>query len=591
MASSPNIDEEPSSSVQAATTTTTAHPPPPPTTATTTTTVSLGGTLEKNDAAYALLDGLLHQDADSNDGSGGGGNAGAGNSDTVDTSKMERITIPITYLPAIIGRSHDSNEPNFFGLGSNKAISRKQCTIHYRDADGGRVEWDPKARVEKDENGDEVAKGQLVYLPPDKVRRQVGDDAMEADKLIHNSISKEKDAAATKAQDTTDDDLPPRGFFVLECLGKNRLIVDNKRVQQGHSIVLKNGSTIRISSYCLYFFLPTDATNTPLTISSSNPEGKKNKNKNAKKKNNSPKKKRPATSSTSDSPDKKAKSTTDDSTAAAAAEASGGSTINTYQNELDGMSSEELLSMFNDAMKSDTWDRRTQLLGSSICARAVMDAGRGMMSLARQEGDSLSRKEIIDWIAQSERYSDWVVSMHEKMESRSYVSSITRSLLRIGYVRNAGSGRYIRWILPDSILSNSDDIETDEKPDDPDGSEDAADAKGKVQAQASSNGENSPADDDAGDPDAGETSDQEEASKKGDNSNTSSHENEPVDESDGGSEDEDENLSPENKIGEQKSADHDSRSNDSDDGIESRDESKDQEEGEEDGDTGDMEED
>ena len=434
---SPKIDEGPSSSMAAAMTTATTQPPPSTTTGTTTT-VSLGGTLEKNDAAYALLDGLLHHDAGSSD----GGNAGAGSNDSVDTSKMERITIPITYLPAIIGRSHDSNEPNFFGLGSNKAISRKQCMIYYRDADGGRVEWDPKAHVERDENGNEVAKGQLVYLPPDKVRRQVGDDAMEADKLIHNSTSNEKDAETTaNDQEPADDDLPPRGFFVLECVGKNRLIVDNKRVQQGHSIVLRNGSTIRISSYCLYFFLPTDATNTPITVSSSSSDGKK------KKKKNSPKKKRSATSSTSDSPTKKVKSNINDSFSAAGgggdAGASAGSTINAYQNELDGMSTEELLSMFNDAMKSETWDRRTQLLGSSICARAVIDAGRGMISLAKKEGDSLSRKEIIDWIAQSERYSDWVVSMHEKMESRSYVSSITRSLLRVGYVRNAGSGRYV----------------------------------------------------------------------------------------------------------------------------------------------------
>ena len=405
------------------------------TTSGTTTTVSLGGTIEKNDAAYALLDGLLHHDAGSSD----GGRGGAGNNHTVNPSKMERITIPITYLPAIIGRSHDSNEPNFFGLGSNKAISRKQCMIYYRDADGGRVEWDPKAHVEKDENGNEVAKGQLVYLPPDKVRRQVGDDAMEADKLMHNNTSNEKDArSAANDQETENDDLPPRGFFVLQCVGKNRLIVDNKRVQQGHSIVLRNGSTIRISSYCLYFFLPTDATSTPITLS-----GKKKK---------SPKKKRQNTSSTSDSPTKKVKSNINDSSSADAADAPGGggdtgasagSTINAYQNELDGMSTEELLSMFNDAMKSDTWDRRTQLLGSSICARAVIDAGRGMISLAKKEGDSLSRKEIIDWIAQSERYSDWVVSMHEKMESRSYVSSITRSLLRVGFVRNAGSGRYV----------------------------------------------------------------------------------------------------------------------------------------------------
>jgi FHA domain len=376
-------------------------------------------------AAYALLDGLHEDDTDSQ------------GKEEHEPTKMERVTIPITSLPAILGRSHDSNDANFFGLGPKKAISRKQCVIYYRDGDGGRVEYDPKARVETDANGDEQLVGQLVYLPPDKVRRQVGDDAMEPDKLNHNS---------TNGSDDVGGGLPSRGFFVLECLGKNRVIVDQHRVEQGHSIVLRQGSSVRISSYLLYFLLPTDATASPHTISStpaSGGAGHSPKN---------PTKKRPAASSPHQE-NKKIKpcSAEDVESARSRGGGPGGATMNAYQMELDEMSVQQLLSKFQEAIENDVWDRRTQLLGSSICVHAVQDAARALREVARKEGYSLSRKEVVDWIAKSERYSNWVTLSHEKMESRSYISSVTRCLIRSGFVRNSGQGRYIRWIVPKSL--------------------------------------------------------------------------------------------------------------------------------------------
>lgn len=131
------------------------------------------------------------------------------------SGEKTRVTIPITTLPATLGRSNDENDgddPHFFGLGKKKALSRKQCRISYRDAEGGHVERDG-------------ATGELIF--------------------------REKSALGNQGKLPTegDEDLPPRGFFVIECLGKNRIMVNQDRVEHGDAAVLEDGSALRISSY------------------------------------------------------------------------------------------------------------------------------------------------------------------------------------------------------------------------------------------------------------------------------------------------------------------------------------------------------
>ena len=137
--------------------------------------ITLGGTSET--PSFCLLDGI-HEDPG--------------------TGSHERVKIPLTKLPATIGRSHDTEEDeNFFGLGKRKAISRKHCMISYRDASGATAEWDKKTKS-------------LVY-------KKGSEDADDIDKI--------KGAGS--------DGLPPRGFFVIECLGKNRILVNQTRLEQG----------------------------------------------------------------------------------------------------------------------------------------------------------------------------------------------------------------------------------------------------------------------------------------------------------------------------------------------------------------------
>ena len=137
-----------------------------------------------------------------------------------ETEETSAFQIPLTKLPAVLGRSHETANPNFFGLGRRKALSRKQCVIYYQDANGGCVEWDTHALKYK-ETGSWDYKKTTLKTPIDK--------------------------------------LPAEGFFVLECLGRNSITVNKQKVEQGESIVLESGSPIRISQHRLYFLLPMDA--------------------------------------------------------------------------------------------------------------------------------------------------------------------------------------------------------------------------------------------------------------------------------------------------------------------------------------------
>lgn len=214
-----------------------------------------------------------------------------------------------------------------------------------------------------------------------------------------------------------DDELPPKGFFVIECLGKNRILVNQKRVDQGNAAVLVSGSSLRVSSYTLYFLLPKDATPTEhaITITPS-----------------SPKKRKPT-------PD------------AAPSSSNAGRRAKASQDELESMPVETLLERMTEAIDNNLWERRHQLIGAAIALHAVRDSALdpNIQSVAMDGG--VSRSDIMVWVEESPKYKTWVEQMLTKMESRSYQAAITKSLLKAGFTRTGSSGRYIKWYLPKDI--------------------------------------------------------------------------------------------------------------------------------------------
>jgi hypothetical protein len=327
--------------------------------------IHLGGPIDTQ--AFALLDGIFEDP---------------------ETKSHTRVTIPITRVPATLGRSHDTNDPHFFGLGKKKALSRQQCVIYYRDTQGGRV-------------GQVGDSEEMVYKKKDKDQE---------DQLIQ------------------DEEMPENGFFVIECLGKNRILVNKERVDQGKSARLESGTPIRISSYMLYFLLPTDAPPKEHFIPDPTPTSKKRKKA---------------------APSEKAESIV--IAPAPATKRSKTSMGAQFQSELDGMSVNTLLKKMTEAIENNEWERRHQLIGSTISWHAVRDAARDPEIQALALAGGVSRSGVMTWIEDSPKYSTWVKQMLTKMESRSYQAAVTKSLLKAGYSRTGSSGRYIKWLLPKDI--------------------------------------------------------------------------------------------------------------------------------------------
>ena len=86
--------------------------------------------------AFCLLDGFFEEQPPKNT----AGNSNNDSEDAVEKKERrrcggDRITVPINRIPATLGRTHITEEKNFFGLGKVKALSRQQCRIDVRAKD------------------------------------------------------------------------------------------------------------------------------------------------------------------------------------------------------------------------------------------------------------------------------------------------------------------------------------------------------------------------------------------------------------------------------------------------------------------------
>jgi hypothetical protein len=375
-------------------------------------TVSLGGTVAKE--ALCLLDGLLESDKG--------------------VSDWERVTLLIKRLPATIGRSHVTSDKNFVGLGgggsnnssspngrnANKAVSRQHVRIDYRvptSAGGcGHVQTKVGFRSE------------FFYNHTD-------DPIATSDIRILQQQSK-----TTGSTGTSGSVLPATGFFTLTCLGKNRVLVNGTRIEPNETVWIQSGTAIRIANYLLYFLTP------------SHTDGMGQKTLQI----------RDDVSPT----DKKRKLSLGVSTARPAiigsgtgegigAEGNDGDQLNTgsnrgsrsMQSEIESLSTNQLLLEMKAANDADIWDRRHQLIGSTLSYRAVVEATHDTEWYER-EGGTVSRSAVMDWVAASEKFGGWVEQMLSKLEQKSYQASITKGMIKAGYIRTTSSGRYIKWIVP-----------------------------------------------------------------------------------------------------------------------------------------------
>lgn len=331
-----------------------------------------------------------------------------------------KITLPLTRLPAKLGRTHKTDEKNFFGLGSAKALSRNHCVIFYRDAVGGRL-----GQFGRD--GDE----ELTYQPRKR------DEGNGAEDII------------CPGQDDGDG-LPEHGFYAIECLGKNKIIVGGKRVDMNQVALLRHGETIKLGSYSLYFLLPTDCSsdNKATMMKVPNPAYEEYQRKRALDRASAADEEDDTSSLSSN---KKQRTVSQQSVGA----------------ELEALPLEALLDRITEACKSEQWDRKNQMLGTAVAMHAVRDAARSseVQNIAKEHG-GVARGEVLDWIEKSPVYSNWVSQMLSKLEEKSYHSNISKAIIRAGYQRTGTTGRHVRWALPKDIApcrSEENEVVLDDK--------------------------------------------------------------------------------------------------------------------------------
>ena len=270
---------------------------------------------------------------------------------TANDDALEVVSIPLTKLPATIGRSHDTDDAHFFGLGTRKALSRQQAVIYFRDRFGGRIIADPED-PEK-----------LIYRRPEKRSKDITNKPV--------------------LREDTKNDLPSEGFFVIECVGKNRIFVNQQRVDPGEVALLESGSRIRMCAYNLYFLLPTDIVAKQEPISIPNLDFKKRK----------PPPFTPTLTAADQHESKKPYT--------------GG--FGAVAKALEDTTAEELMVEMDHAIKGKSWERRQQMIGSAVLLHAVRDAARSasLQQLAKTN-NGLSRSEILDKIKQTDKYRHWV---------------------------------------------------------------------------------------------------------------------------------------------------------------------------------------
>lgn len=274
----------------------------------------------------------------------------------------------ITRLPAILGRTHKGHDQNFVGLGASKALSRNHCIIYYRDIYGGRINQRDGAE-------------DFIYSPKQKrlkaptqttttnsgTKEEDDDEEVEAKDIIlpanftKTSLSSVEDES--KRHDST---LPPHGFFVVKCLGKNKIVVGGKTVSKGQVAILTDRITLQLASYKLYFLLPLhndEIDQNPSILEVPNPEYEA------------------YISSMLKSKTVRKRSIEPYSGTSAAA------------HDEDELSVEELMQKMSDAIKANQWDRRQQMLGTTIAHHAVLDAAKSTecQKIAKKMNGTVSR--------------------------------------------------------------------------------------------------------------------------------------------------------------------------------------------------------
>ncbi|KAL7533223.1 hypothetical protein ACHAWF_004391 [Thalassiosira exigua] len=376
-------------------------------------------------------------------------------------SAMTPISIPIARLPAHLGKEHPTKDPSFVGLpddapegsgGGSSSLTQSMCCIFYTDARGGRLGQYKKGRKREGGEGDggegaDPLDG-MIYKPYENQHapNEEADKDMSALPVWHDVIRPPgMDARAP---------LPSSGFFAVECTCR-QIMVGRRVIKKGQTAMLTDGMPIRLSSYCLYFMLPSPSSEAPpappasIKVKLASTPVRVNVELAASTvSSGSAKKDQDSAGSDSDrgseedlafSPPVKKPRKSDDFTSA-----------------LDDKTDRELLDILAlKVSEGAPWDFEGQRLGSTLAARACRAAALSVaiQRVVRKEGGATQR-DILDWVTLSPEsvFREYEELMLKKIEKKSFMMSIGKAILRAGWTKNEFlSGRAFRYNLPPDV--------------------------------------------------------------------------------------------------------------------------------------------
>lgn len=87
------------------------------------------------------------------------------------------------------------------------------------------------------------------------------------------------------------------------------------------------------------------------------------------------------------------------------------------------------------------------VIAAALAVHAVRAAARALGQ------PTVARSELTNWMASSPQHTAFQQRLMERMEPKSFQACITKALVRSGFERGSGSGRFIQWRVPKQLLS------------------------------------------------------------------------------------------------------------------------------------------
>lgn len=308
---------------------------------------------------------------------------GVNSDDNENGDWSKAVSIPINSPNVVLGRDHNKiTEKNFVSLGKNTSLSRYHVRIFCRDIRGGRLDIDGNTGKWKYNDEDASSSRSATKVP-------VGADDQE--EYFQGGAC---------------------GSFAIEVVGKNPITVNRRPLHRGQVALLKHRTPLQIAVWSLYFLLPDPCSEDAgqqkdNTINAPNPALESFKKK----------RKMGEVNTTSGAEIKRKKLLSTASVGSNFGHVSTASGVRlAYSVELESMSLDELLDRMTEAIFNNQWSRKEQMIGTTICLRAVQQAAASpeIQEIARREG-GVNRMDVIKWIENNPKYHKWRKQMLSKM--------------------------------------------------------------------------------------------------------------------------------------------------------------------------------